>query len=346
MKAALLREIGRPLSVEEVPTPNLGPGEALVRVHTCGICRTDLHIQDGLAYVPKLPHIPGHEPAGTIAALGAGVTNLQVGQRVAPHLFVASADCRFTRTGQQAQATHLSGIIGVTMPGGFAEYVTIPSRNLLVLPDEVPFDAGGLTSCAVITTVHAYRKAQLQAGDTAVVLGAGGIGLMLVQLLTSAGIRTVAVSRSPISLDLARQAGAELALSLEDPTLAEQIRGFSGSDKSGADCVFELVGLANTMQIAAASAMRGGKIVVIGEEAEFPAIDTIQIAQRELQILGSRNGSFQDARDALEFMASGVIRPTIAARFPLSRINEALDEVRTGRAHGRVIIDIPEPTSP
>jgi propanol-preferring alcohol dehydrogenase len=87
MKAALLREIGKPLVIEDVPLPELGPGEVLVKVHTCGICRTDLHIQDGLAYVPSLPHIPGHEPAGVVAQTGSGVTSITVGQRVAPHLF-------------------------------------------------------------------------------------------------------------------------------------------------------------------------------------------------------------------------------------------------------------------
>ncbi len=341
MKAAVLREIGGPLVVEEVPLPELGSGEVLVNVRTCGICRTDIHIQDGLAYVPTLPHIPGHEPAGVVAQVAEDVTGLEVGQRVVPHLFVSHGECRFTRAGRHAQASDLQGIIGVTLPGGFAEYFKVPARNLLPIPDEVPFDAGGLTSCAVITAVHASRKSGLHANDMAVVLGAGGIGLMLVQLLVSAGVRTIAVSLSPVSLDLAREAGAALALPVDGADTPSRIRALAGGGKDGADCVFEMVGQAQTMKAAADYAMRGGKIVVIGEEAEFPAIDTIQIAQRELQIVGSRNGGFQDARDALEFMARGTIRPAIAARFPLDQINDGLEMVRTGRAFGRVIIDLP-----
>ena len=340
MKAAVLREIGKPLVVEEVPLPEIGSDEVLVKTHTCGICRTDLHIQDGLAYVPALPHIPGHEPAGVVERIGANVRDVTVGQRVVPHLFVTSGECRFTAAGLHAQASNLRGIIGVTLPGGFAEYFKAPARNLLPLPDEVGFAAGGLTSCAVITAVHAYRKSGLQANDTAVVLGAGGIGLMLVQLLTSAGVRTVAVSRSPKSLELARQAGAVLALPIEGTDTARQIRALAGDGKDGADCVFEMVALAQTMKAAAEYAMRGGKIIVIGEEAEFPAIDTIHIAQRELQIVGSRNGGLQDARDAIDLMARGVIRPAIAATYPLAQINEALETVRAGRAHGRVIINL------
>ena len=340
MKAAVLREIGQPLVVTDVPIPDIGELDVLVKVHTCGICRTDIHIQDGLAYVPALPHIPGHEPAGVIAKTGAGVKGFAVGQRVVPHLFVASGDCRFTRAGQHAQAQSLHGIIGVTLPGGFAEYVRVPARNLLALPNSVPFDIGGLTSCAVITAVHAFRKVDLGENNLAVVVGAGGIGLMLIQLLTGAGVRTIAVSRSAKSLELARQAGAVLALPIDAPETTRRIRDLARDDKDGADCVFEMVGLASTMKAAAEYVMRCGTILVVGEEPEFPAIDTIQIAQRELQIIGSRNGGLQDAQDAIDFLARRAIRPLIAAKFPLERINEALDVVRRGHAHGRVIVEL------
>ncbi|MCA9102411.1 MAG: alcohol dehydrogenase catalytic domain-containing protein, partial [Planctomycetales bacterium] len=308
MKAALLDEIGKPLRVADVPCPEIGPDEVLIATRTCGICRTDLHIQDGLAYVPNLPHVPGHEPAGVVAEVGHDVDEIAVGQRVVPHLFVRSGECRYSLAGQDAQATHLEGIIGVTLPGGFAEYFKAPARNLLVLPDEVPFDAGGLTSCAVITAVHAYRKAGLERGDTAVVLGAGGIGLILVQLLASAGVRTVAVSRSPASLALANGAGAALAIRADADDTIIQIREFAGPGSDGADVVFEMVGRADTMKAAASYVRRGGRIVVIGEEAEYPAIDTIAIAQRELEIVGARNGGRKDAVDALEMMATGAIR--------------------------------------
>jgi propanol-preferring alcohol dehydrogenase len=339
MKAAVLTAIGSPLTIEDVPIPQVGPGEVLIETHTCGICRTDLHIQDGLAYVPHLPHIPGHEPAGTVAQLGPGVTTVRPGQRVIPHLFVRSADCRYTRAGEHAQALHLRGIIGVTLPGGFAEYITAPAQNLIPLPDAVPFDVGGLTCCAVITAVHAWRKAGVREDETAVVLGAGGIGLILIQLLRAAGVRVMAVDRGEQRCAQAVQAGAELAVPIEDAALLSRVRDFArpqGGD--GVDCVFELVGSSATMRAAANLARRGGRIIVIGEEAEFPAIDTIGIAQRELQIFGSRNGNMQDAVDALDLIARGVVRPPVAATFPLEQINEALDVVRNHKAQGRVIV--------
>lgn len=344
MKAAVLHGVGRSLAIEDVPEPNLGPDEVLIETHTCGICRTDLHIQDGLAYVPNLPHVMGHEPAGIAVRAGHDVDDSIIGRRVVPHLFVARRECSFTRRGQHAQATHLEGIIGVTMPGGFAEYFVAPERNLLTLPDNVPFDVGGLTSCAVITAVHAYRKSALEANDTAVVLGAGGIGLLIIQLLAKEGVRTVAVSRSAVSLELATQAGAELALSIDSPETTGRIRQFAGGENEGVDCVFEMVGRADTMNAAASFAARGGRIIVIGEEPEQPAIDTITIAQRELQIIGSRNGGHQDAIDSLAMMSSGVIRPRIAGRYPLDEINEAFGHVRSGEAHGRVIVTVKDST--
>jgi propanol-preferring alcohol dehydrogenase len=340
VKAAVLHRVGEPLVITEVPTPEIGPDEVLVETDTCGICRTDLHIQDGLAYVPSLPHIPGHEPAGTIVEVGGNVGGLEPGQRVVPHLFVIESECPYARAGQHAQAMHLRGILGVTMAGGFAEYFKAPARNLLVLPDSVPCDVGGLTSCAVVTAVHAFRQASIQVGDTAVVLGVGGIGLLMVQLLRAAGIRTLAVDRDAASLEQATSAGAASSLAIDTAEICPRVLDWAGGEKGGVDCVFELVGRADTMKAAASFVRRGGEIVVVGEEPEFPAIDTIQIAQNELRIIGSRNGGLQDARDALALLANGIIRPVIAARYPLDQINLALDAVRKGTIRGRAVVTV------
>src|SRR5262249_1546343 len=154
-------------------------------------------------------------------------------------------------------------------------------------------------------------------------------------LLRAAGVRAIAAGRTPSSLELARKNGAELSVSLLDQSSAGKIREFCGGE--GADCIFECVGTAETMRFAADAGGGGGQIIVIGEEAEFPAIDTIQIAQRELRVIGSRNGSLEDARRALEFLARGTICPQIAARFPLDGLNDALRFMREGGISGRFI---------
>ena len=338
MKAAVLRQIGKPVQVEDVSMPKIGPDEVLIRTKTCGICRTDIHIQDGLAYIPDFPHILGHEPAGVVEAIGENVSNVSVGTRVAPHLFLTCGACRNCRSGRDAQCLKVRGVIGVTAPGGFAEYFKAPARNLFALPENVSFENGGLVSCAVITATHAYRRARLELGDTVVVIGAGGIGRMLIQLLAAGGMKVVAISRSREALESSTKDGAHLALSINLPDLAEQAVEFSGGE--GADCAFDCVGTSATMKTAAACLGRGGRIVVIGEEPEFPEIDTIQIAQKELEIIGSRNGSFQDAVDSVEMIAQGIVRPPIHARFPLEGLNDALELMRRGKTQGRIIIEL------
>jgi D-arabinose 1-dehydrogenase-like Zn-dependent alcohol dehydrogenase len=340
MKAAVLREIGKPLRIEDVPVPQIGPDEVLVETRTCGICRTDLHITDGLAYVPELPHIPGHEPAGVVAGVGENVSGLQVGQRVVPYLFLSCGQCAYCRVGRDALCTNLKGVLGVTVNGGFAEYFVAPARNVFPLPDNVSFEKGGLTSCAVITALHAFRRSRLGPNDAAVLVGAGGVAQPLIQLLKAAGVRVIAVSRSEEKLSIARQLGADWVRRADAPScaMAKQIREFAGGD--GAACVYDCVGSSSTMNESASFVRRGGQIIVLGEEPEVPSVDTIQIAQRELEIIGSRNGSRQDFVDAIAMLASGMIAPPVARTFPLEQINEALHFVRSGQAHARVVITV------
>ncbi len=338
MRAALLTAIGQPLEVVDVETPRPGPDEVLVRTHTCGVCRTDLHLQAGLAYVPKLPHIPGHEPGGTVVDVGREVRDITVGQRVVPHLFVRDRECRYTRSGYDAQATHLRGILGVTMPGAFAEFFVAPSHNLMPLPDEVDFAAGGLASCAAVTAVHAFQKSGVGLGDSAAVIGCGGIGLMVVQLLTAAGVQTTGFDLSSQAIEMARGFGADGSVLPPDALEANELDKL---ERAGAfDAVFEFVGRSTTMRLAATLARRRGRIIVVGEEDESPAISTIQIAQRELELIGARNGGMREMAAALHLMAQGTLRPPIAGRYPLGRIGDALDSLCRGTAPGRIVVDV------
>ena len=339
MKAAVMHEVGRPLQLLNVPTPEIGPEEVLVETRSCGICGTDLHILKGFGYVPPLPHILGHEPAGIVAAVGTQVKDFKPGDHVAPHLFMNCGNCYYCRVGRHQQCTELKGILGVLVPGAFAEYFKAPAANLYRLPEQVPFDVGGLLSDAVVTSVHAFKRSDLRFGDTAVVVGCGGIGLILIQLLAAAGIKAVGVSRRDESLRLAREAGAALVVKLGNQTAADEIKRFTNG--FGAQCVFDCVGTSQTMRTSADCVMRCGRIVVIGEEHDFPEINTTEIAQKELEIIGSRNGTRQDTVEAIRLLEAGIVKPIIAQRFPLEEINEAFDFMRQG-AVGRVVIMVNE----
>jgi len=332
-----MRTTGAPLSIEDVPLPRIGPGEVLIETRTSGICGTDLHILEGHGYVPPLPHILGHEPAGVVVEVASDVAGLKPGDRVVPHLFITCDECYYCRAGRQQQCIRLKGILGVLTNGAFAEYFKAPAGNLYLLPEAVPFDAGGLIADAVITAVHATRRAALRAGDSALVLGAGGVGQVLVQLLRAGGVRTAAADISDKRLELAREFGAELVLNAGGAGAIQRVRDFSG--EGGAACVFNCVGTAASMRQSADAVMRCGRIVVIGEEPQFPAIDTIEIAQQELEIIGSRNGARQDMVDAIRLVANGVVKPYVAARFPLAAVNAAFDCMRRG-APGRVVVVI------
>lgn len=339
MKAAVMHATGTPLSVEDVPVPQIGPDEVLIETRTSGICGTDLHILEGHGYVPPLPHILGHEPSGVVVEVGKDVSGFRSGDRVVPHLFITCDECYYCRAGRHQQCIHLKGIIGVLSNGAFAEYFKAPAKNLYKIPDSVAFDAGGLIADAVVTAVHASRRAALQTGDSAVVLGAGGVGQILIQLLCAARVRVAAVDVSAPKLDLARALGADLAIDGRAANARQDIHQFS--QNGGVQCVFNCVGTSASMRQSADFVMRCGRIVVVGEEPQFPHIDTTEIAQQELEIIGSRNGTRQDMKDAIGYIESGAVKPYVAARFPLADVNAAFDFMRNG-ALGRIVVVIKE----
>ncbi|MGH9503731.1 MAG: alcohol dehydrogenase catalytic domain-containing protein [Terriglobales bacterium] len=335
MKAALLDAVCQPLALREVPTPTIGAREVLVQTRTCGICGTDLHIIAGHGYVPDLPHILGHEPAGVVAAVGAEVTNVKVGDRVIPSLFFTCDECYYCRVGRNQQCAHLRGILGVLSPGAFAEYFKVPAQNAFHLPDSISFETGGLIADAVVTAVHASRRGGLVAGSTGVVIGAGGVGLCLLQMLVASGVRVAAVDVDEAKLEAAQSMGA--AAMFLAPQAITAVREWAGDD--GVQGVFDCVGSAATLDSACRMVMNGGRVVVIGEQGDTLPVTSTVIAQRELEIIGSRNGTRQDLVEGIRLVAAGAVRPPIAARYALADINQAMQRVREGVV-GRVVVQV------
>jgi propanol-preferring alcohol dehydrogenase len=335
MRAAVLEELRRPLSIREAQVPELLDDEVLVETKFCGICGTDLHIIEGRGYVPKLPHILGHEPSGIVREVGRSVMSPKPGDRVVPYLFITCGSCWYCRSGRDSMCSRLRGIIGVTANGAFAKYFKAPAGNLFLLPESVPLDLGALAADAVITSVHAvYDRGNIGSSTSAAVVGAGGVGQVIIQLLKDLGLRTAAVSRSEAKLAVAKGLGAAEAWSGGDPQMAELSRGFA---PDGIDVVFDCVGSEESMRDAMTMVKRCGRVVVVGEEdARFPASST-DIAQREIEVVGSRNGSRGNMETALGLLGRGVVRPVISDYFALEQVNEALERVRRG-ASGRVVL--------
>ncbi|MGA2665285.1 MAG: zinc-binding dehydrogenase, partial [Nitrososphaerales archaeon] len=225
----------------------------------------------------------------------------------------------------------------------FARFFRAPARNLFRLPDGVPPEVGALTADAVITSVHAvYDRGAVPGAATAAVIGAGGVGQVVIQLLKHRGLSVVAVSRSEAKLAVARSMGADEAWRAGDPEIGARSRSLSAD---GLDVVFDCVGSEESMGDALSMVRRCGRIVMVGEEdgSRLPA-DSTRIAQRELEVVGSRNGTRSNMETALDLLGRGVVRPIVSEVFPLEEANEALGRVRAGAA-GRVVLRVGGPAA-
>lgn len=330
MRAAVLRSFGAPLELAEVPEPRPGPDEALVEVRAVGLCGTDLKITGGLMTGTPLPLIPGHEVAGVVAADGG---DLAQGTPVACYGYDPCGTCDRCRAGQDtlcADAPHL----GFDLDGGLAPLVKVRRRNLLPFGADVPFEAAAVTMDAVLSPWRALHTiARLQAGERLAIAGGGGLGLHGLQVAVGLGAAVAvlepAASRRALALDL----GAELAVAPEEVgQVAEWAAG-------GVDAGFEASGARGGLDALTACVRPGGRIVCCGyRPGQEYGLDSLRLVLGEIALLGSRNGSREDARAALGAVAAGTITPLIAERRPLEDVNEGMDLLRGGEVPGRVVI--------
>src|SRR6266545_4676904 len=217
MKAAVLRAFGEPLSIEEVDDLRPGPGEAVVKVMACGIDGTDLKLLHGFGYTPELPFIMGHEPAGVIAAVGEGVTAFKPGDRVVTYNFLIPPESPWYESEREQLCPDMLGVIGVKgLNGGYAERLLVPAHQLVRIPERIAWPDAAVHCDAGVTAYHAVRRSRLAAGETALVIGVGGVGSFAVQFAKLAGARVIAAERTQAKLDWARDLGAAEAIGSND----------------------------------------------------------------------------------------------------------------------------------
>lgn len=336
MKAAVLRQIGEPLTIEQVRRPIPGAGEALVRVRACGIDGTDLKLLDGFGYVPQLPFIMGHEIAGEVSEVGADVKGFAPGDRIAAYNFVTCGACRYCRAFRDQLCLSMRGIVGILdVPGGYAEYVCLPAQQLIHLPDGVCW-ADGATCCdAGMTALHAVERADAQIGDTALVIGIGGVGSVVTQLLAASGIEVIAVDIDVNKADWVRQQGAKAFLDSRSDDVAAQVQHMTGG--IGVDRAIDVVGLESTMRAGFASLRRAGRLVVVGYTPEHFPLPGVELAQNEKEVIGTRAGRRHDLERCLQLVAAGKLRSIVRRQYPLDQVNEALAQLRAG-VIGRIVL--------
>src|SRR5438105_4894432 len=244
MKAAVLKAFGAPLSIEDVDDPSPGPHDAVVKVEACGIDGTDLKLIDGFGYSPELPFIMGHEPAGVVESVGKNVTAFKPGDRVVTYNFLIPRESPWYGSEREQLCPDMLGVIGVKgCNGGYAERLRVPAHQLVPIPDGVAWRDAAVHCDAGVTAYHALRRARLTLGETALVIGVGGVGSFAVQFAKLAGARVIAAERSVAKLNWARELGAAEAIDSAD--MGQEVRKLTHG--RGVDCVLDIVGTAQTM---------------------------------------------------------------------------------------------------
>ena len=329
------------LRIVETEKPSPGPGEALVRIHAAGVCGTDLHILDGMIKPDSYPMTLGHEAAGVVEAVGAGV-DLDTGARVALYNKIFCGACEQCHNGRQNICDREAGQLGFNRDGVDAEYAVLPAGNLVPIPDAVDSGTAAVLTCAGMTAVHAARLSRLRLGETAVVHGIGGVGILVVQVAKRAGARVLAVADSEQKLELAREHGANDGVTVHDHEgydgLPAAIRELT--DGRGADVFFELVGTKRTMLAGLRCLAKRGRFVATGYSEEPLEIHPIELILSEASIVSTVAAAKQDLEDAIRLAAEGAITVPIAGRYPLDGAAAALAALRERGVMGRQILEL------
>jgi 2-desacetyl-2-hydroxyethyl bacteriochlorophyllide A dehydrogenase len=338
MRAMVLERFGEPLQLREIPVPRPGSGEVLVKVAACGLCGSDLEISAGQLKGPQVPLIMGHEPAGTVAEVGSGVTNVRVGDHVVVALYVTCGQCDYCRTNRDNLCVNLVGRPGFELDGAFAEYFKVPARNLFTISPSVPLEQVAAMSDGVATSWHAVRRqAQVGPGQTVVVLGVGGLGIHATQISQLSGARTIAVDLLAEKLDLAESYGAAVAVNARQEDACARVLELTNG--LGADAVLDFVAEPDTVRMGLCMLKRGGVLILVGLAPSRPfTVDSAEMVLSEKRIVGSRTSSKQDLVEAIRLVEQGRITPVVSQHYELQEVNEALAALRRGEAMGRMVV--------
>jgi alcohol dehydrogenase, propanol-preferring len=335
--AVLMSQQAREFQLKDVPSPLPAQGELLVRIAACGLCRTDLHYLHGLATFKAAPIVLGHEVSGRVAGIGAGVEGWKEGEAVLLAPVIPCGQCEYCWKGRGTLCLN-QRMLGNHTDGGFAEFVAVSARAAFRLPASVPLEAGSIVSDAVSTPYHAIvNRAQLRAGEWAVIFGCGGVGLSAVQVAKAVGARVVAVDIAPWKLEVASALGADIVVDGKDAkAAAKEIRKATGG---GADAAFDVIGNPEVIELATQVVKWGGRVVVVGYTEKPVTLQAGRIMFRELEVKGSLGCGLQDFPKVIDLVAQGKVRleRMVTHRFGLDELNagfKMLDEGAQGLVRG------------
>lgn len=340
MKAIRFVGVNQPLEMQEIPVPQIGERDILVKVKAAGICHSDVHYRAGISPVRPVPLTLGHEVAGVVEKVGAQVTNVTVGERVCLHYNISCGDCQHCSTGND-QFCEKVRMLGHYTDGGYAEYIAVPARNAIHLPDQIPFEQGATLMCASATAFHALNKSRLKAGERVAIFGAGGLGQSAVQLAKAFGaLEVFAVDINETKLNLAAQFGAIQINSTKMDAVSEIKRMTGGK---GVDVAIEMIGLSQTMHLALQVAGVMARVVIVGLSNQPLEIRTYtELLGNEVELIGSNDHLLQELPLLVEMRRKNILDTSrlVTRTIPLeaSVINHALDELEKFGGDVRTVI--------
>ncbi|MFQ5859269.1 MAG: zinc-binding dehydrogenase, partial [Anaerolineae bacterium] len=328
------------LQIIALPRPEPGPGEVLINVKAVALNHLDLWVLEGLPGLDlEMPHVGGSDIAGVITELGDGVTGLEVGRRVVVNPTLSCGDCEWCRRGEDSLCDRF-GVIGEHTRGGMAEYVAVPARNVMVMPDDFAFSQAAAVPLGFLTAWRALiTRGQVQPGEEVLILGAGGgVASAAIQIAKLAGANVYAVTSSPEKVDKARALGADWTVDRTQENWSKAV--FMATNKRGVDIVLENVGAATWFD-SLRSAKKGGRIVTYGATTGArPETDIRYIFWKQLSILGTTMSARSEFHDVMNLVWQGKLKPVVDSVFPMEEAQAAYRRLEAGEQFGKVVIEI------
>ncbi|TPP10013.1 alcohol dehydrogenase AdhP [Rhizobium glycinendophyticum] len=336
MKAAVVREFGKPLVIEEMVIPEPGPGQILVKYEATGVCHTDLHAANGDWPVkPSPPFIPGHEGVGYVAKLGAGVSRIKEGDRVGvPWLHTACGCCSPCRTGWETLCGSQQNT-GYSVNGTFAQYGLADPDFVGRLPDNLEFGPAAPVLCAGVTVYKGLKEAEVKPGEWVVISGIGGLGHMAVQYAKAMGMHVVAADIHEDKLALAKSLGADVVVNGADKDAIEQVQKATG----GVHGALVTAVSPKAMEQAYGFLRSKGTMSLVGLPPGFISLPVFETVLKRITVRGSIVGTRQDLEESLQFAGEG----KVAAHFSwdkLENINAIFQRMEEGKIDGRIVLDL------
>ena len=340
MKAIRMIESGKPLELQQIPIPSVADEDVLVRVRATGICHSDAHYRAGRSGMGEMPITLGHEVAGEVEWIGSKVTNVKAGERVCLHYNISCGDCYYCKTGNE-QFCETVKMIGHHVDGGYAEYIAVPARNAIPLPDEISFEEGATLMCASATALHALHKGRVKDGETVAVFGVGGLGLSAIQLAKALGaVEVYAVDIKSDKLELASEYGA-IPINAGRADAVDEIRTLTKG--KGVDVALEMIGLPTTMRQTIGSLGVLGRAVIVGLSQIPLEVHPYQtLIGYEAEVIGSNDHLLQELPLLIDMARRKILDTShvVSQKIPLDaeKINQRLDDLESYTDDVRAVI--------